>query len=301
VLKRADFPPPEALGGPMVVALRQALHGVLLDAVGLDAIELGNEAVSFSTTDSRVTLRLAHGQEVDGHLLIGADGAGSVIRRALHPSEPPPRHSGLVAVRGAVHGVLDQLGKLSAVYYLGPGIEAAIVRASDTGIYWFLSIAQQLAPAGISDPAAVVAHLAPRFDKTFRAVTSATTEMRFDELVDRNPLPFWGRGPVTLLGDAAHPMLPQTGQGAAQAIVDAARLGAALRDHSSLDGALRAYEAERRGKTASLVAQGRRTARIMRMTNPVASSVRDIVIRMIPVKSLVRVVATLNRKAGTMS
>jgi 2-polyprenyl-6-methoxyphenol hydroxylase-like FAD-dependent oxidoreductase len=301
VLKRADFPPPEALGGPMVVALRQALHGVLLDAVGLDAIELGNEAVSFSTTDSRVTLRLAHGQEVDGHLLIGADGAGSVIRRALHPSEPPPRHSGLVAVRGAVHGVLDQLGKLSAVYYLGPGIEAAIVRASDTGIYWFLSIAQQLAPAGISDPTAVVAHLAPRFDKTFRAVTSATTEMRFDELVDRNPLPFWGRGPVTLLGDAAHPMLPQTGQGAAQAIVDAARLGAALRDHSSLDGALRAYEAERRGKTASLVAQGRRTARIMRMTNPVASSVRDIVIRMIPVKSLVRVVATLKRKAGTMS
>ena len=301
VLKRANFPPPEVLGGPMVVALRQALHGVLLDALGLDAIELGNEVVSFAATDSRVTLRLAHGQEVDGDLLIGADGVGSVIRRALHPSEPPPRHSGLVAVRGAVHGVLDRLGELSAVYYLGPGIEAAIVRASDTGIYWFLSIAQELAPTGISDPAAVVAHLAPRFDQTFRAVTSATTEMRFDELVDRNPLPFWGRGLVTLLGDAAHPMLPQTGQGAAQAIVDAARLGAVLREQSSLEGALRAYEAERRDKTAALVAQGRRTARIMRMTNPLASSVRDVVIRMIPVNSLVRFVATLNRPGGTRS
>jgi 2-polyprenyl-6-methoxyphenol hydroxylase-like FAD-dependent oxidoreductase len=298
VLKRADFPPPEALGGPMVVALRQALHGVLLDAVGLDAIEFGNEAASFSATDSRVTLRLAHGQQVEGDLLVGADGVGSVIRRELHPSEPAPRSSGLVAVRGAVHGVLHHLGDLSAVYYLGPGIEAATVRASDTGIYWFLSITRELAPAGVTDPAAVVAHLAPRFDETFRAVASATTEMRFDELIDRDPLPSWGRGVVTLLGDAAHPMLPQTGQGAAQAIVDAARLGAVMKDHNSLDAALRAYEAERRVKTAALVAQGRRTARIMRMTNPVAIGVRDVVIRLIPVNSLVRVVATLNRRAG---
>jgi 2-polyprenyl-6-methoxyphenol hydroxylase-like FAD-dependent oxidoreductase len=298
VLKRADFPPPEALGGPMVVALRQALHGVLLDAVGLDAIEFGNEAASFSATDSRVTLRLAHGQQVEGDLLVGADGVGSVIRRELHPAEPAPRSSGLVAVRGAVHGVLHHLGDLSAVYYLGPGIEAATVRASDTGIYWFLSITRELAPAGVTDPAAVVAHLAPRFDETFRAVASATTEMRFDELIDRDPLPSWGRGVVTLLGDAAHPMLPQTGQGAAQAIVDAARLGAVMKDHNSLDAALRAYEAERRVKTAALVAQGRRTARIMRMTNPVAIGVRDVVIRLIPVNSLVRVVATLNRRAG---
>jgi 2-polyprenyl-6-methoxyphenol hydroxylase-like FAD-dependent oxidoreductase len=301
VLKRADFPSPEALGGPMVVALRQALHGVLLDAVGLDAIELGYEAASFTASETRVVLRLAHGQEVEGDLLVGADGVGSVIRRALHPSEPPPRRSGLVAVRGAVHGVLDQLGGLSAVYYLGPGIEAAIVRASDTGIYWFLSIAEELAPAGVSDPAAVVATLAPRFDRTFRAVTSATSEMRFDELVDRDPLPSWGRGPVTLLGDAAHPMLPQTGQGAAQAIVDAVRLGAGLASSSSVEDALRAYEAERRTRTAALVAQGRRTARIMRMTNPVANSLRDVVIRLIPVGPLVNFVATLNRRAGTRS
>jgi 2-polyprenyl-6-methoxyphenol hydroxylase-like FAD-dependent oxidoreductase len=145
----------------------------------------------------------------------------------------------------------------------------------------------------------VVAHLAPRFDRTFRAVTSATTEMRIDELVDRDPLPFWGRGVVTLLGDAAHPMLPQTGQGAAQAIVDAVHLGEALKDATSIADALRGYEAERRAKTAVLVAQGRRTARIMRITNPVANSVRDLVIRIIPVRPLVNLVATLNRRGGT--
>lgn len=63
--------------------------------------------------------------------------------------------------------------------------------------------------------------MSPQFEETFRAVTSATDDMRVDELFDRDPLPFWGRGVVTLLRDAAHPLLPHTGQGAAQAIVDA--------------------------------------------------------------------------------
>ena len=70
--------------------------------------------------------------------------------------------------------------------------------------------------------------MAPRFDDTFRDVTSATDDLRYDALVDRDPIPFWGRGTVTLLGDAAHPLLPHTGQGAAQAIVDAVALGKAL-------------------------------------------------------------------------
>ena len=73
----------------------------------------------------------------------------------------------------------------------------------------------------LRDPAAIVGLLSSRFDATFRAVTSATDDLRFDELVDRDPIPFWGRDAVTLVGDAAHPMLPHTGQGAAQAIVDA--------------------------------------------------------------------------------
>ena len=70
--------------------------------------------------------------------------------------------------------------------------------------------------------------MSPRFDATFRAVTSATEDLRYDELVDRDPIPFWSKGVVTLLGDAAHPVLPHTGQGAAQAIVDAVTLAKAL-------------------------------------------------------------------------
>ncbi|HEY6509285.1 MAG TPA: NAD(P)/FAD-dependent oxidoreductase [Vicinamibacterales bacterium] len=298
VLKRAELPP-EALGGPMVVALRSALHETLLGAVGLEAIALDSPATGFTVAGDRVTLQLANGGVAEGDLLVGADGVGSVVRRALHPDEPSPRSSGIVAVRGAVHGALHHLGDLAAVYYLGPGVESMLVRASDTGIYWFLSLARTLVPPDMRDPAAVLALMSPRFDATFRAVTSATQDMRYDELVDRDPLPSWGTGVVTLLGDAAHPVLPHTGQGAAQAIVDAVTLGRALQGAVGIGPALRAYERERLPKTAALLQQGRRTARIMRTTNPVACWLRDVVIRLIPVAPFAKFYVRINRRAGT--
>jgi 2-polyprenyl-6-methoxyphenol hydroxylase-like FAD-dependent oxidoreductase len=174
-----------------------------------------------------------------------------------------------------------------------------IVRASDTGIYWFLSLARELVPSGMTDPATVLAHLSSRFDDTFRAVTSPTEDLRFDELVDRDPIPFWSQGAVTLLGDAAHPLLPHTGQGAAQAIVDGVTLGRLLAGNADILGALRAYQAERHPKTTTLLHQGRRTARVMRMMNPVACAIREAMIRAIPAGAIARLVVKINRRAGT--
>jgi 2-polyprenyl-6-methoxyphenol hydroxylase-like FAD-dependent oxidoreductase len=288
VLKRAELPP-RALGGAMVMALRPALHGALLEAVGTETITLESEAVGFASAGGHVSLHLADGRAVEGDLLVGADGVGSVIRHALHPGEAPPPSAGLVAVRGVVHGALHHLGDLSAVYYLGPGVESMLIRASDTGIYWFLSLARELIPEGMQDPAAIVARLSPRFDGTFRAVASATTDMRFDALVDRDAIPFWGTGLVTLLGDAAHPVLPHTGQGAAQAIVAAVARGKALNREADVARALRAYERERLGQTARLLEQGRRTAGVMRTTNPLACWLRDVVVRLVPVSVVAKV------------
>lgn len=298
VLKYAELPP-EALGGPMIVTLRPALHGALLEAVGTEAITLESDVAGFTATDARVSLKMANGGVAEGDVLIGADGVGSIVRRALHPGEPPPRSSGIVAVRGAVHGVLRHLGHLDAVYYLGRGLESMVIRASDTGIYWFLSMARSLVPSGMEDPRAILALMSPRFDSTFRVVTAATDDLRYDELVDRDPIPFWGRGIVTLLGDAAHPLLPHTGQGAAQAIVDAVTLGKSLSGVTDIAAALKAYEHERLAKTATLLQQGRRTARIMGTTNPVACYLREAVVRMIPVKPFAKFYVRINRRAGT--
>jgi 2-polyprenyl-6-methoxyphenol hydroxylase-like FAD-dependent oxidoreductase len=298
VLKRAEVPR-GALGGPMMIALRPALHGALLDAVGMDALVLHRHATGFTVSSDRVTLHLSNGEAAEGDLLVGADGVDSIVRRALHPSEAPPRSSGIVAVRGAVHGALHHLGGLSAVYYLGRGVESMFVQASETGIYWFLSLARELVPSEMRNPAAILAHMAPRFDATFRAVTSATEDLRYDELVDRDPLPFWGRGVVTLVGDAAHPLLPHTGQGAAQAIVDAVALGKSIAGDADVEPSLRSYEHERRVRTAALLWQGRRTARMMRTTNPVACYIREVAVRLAPVTAIAKVLVAINRRAGT--
>ena len=298
VVKRAEVPP-NALGGPMLVALRPALHGALLEAVGLKTIAFGVRVSGFTSANGGVALH-ADGLNAEGDLLVGADGIGSVIRRQLHASEPPPRPSGIVAVRGAVHGALGHLGDLHAVYYMGQGVESMFVRASDTGIYWFLSLADALAHADLRrDPAAIVAAMAPKFDDTFRAITSVTSDLRVDELVDRDPLPAWGTDHVTLLGDAAHPLLPQTGQGAAQAIVDAVALAKALARETNVGNALRSYERQRIPKTAALVAQGRRTAWVMATTNPVLCTMRELVARAMPITTFARLFARINRRAGT--
>ena len=297
VIKRAEMPP-GFVGGPMVVALRPALHGALLEAVGPEPLSLGARVTGFTVTNHRVAITLSNGATAEGELLIGADGVRSVIRRTLHPTEGPPRNSGLVSVRGALHDALQHLGNVHAVYYMGPGVESMFVRASDTGIYWFLSMAKKVAPTG-TDPAAIVRAMGPQFDDTFRAITVATEDMRFDELFDRDPLPSWGSGPVTLLGDAAHPMLPHTGQGAAQAIVDAVALAQSLTNCANLEASLREYERERLPKTSVLVGQGRRTARLMGTTNSIVCGIRELVLRAVPVRTFARFFVRVNRKAGT--
>lgn len=299
LLRRGVMPGPEVLGGPLVVALRPALHGALLDAVGKDAIAVDRAAAGFTAIGDRVALHLSNGETVEGDLLVGADGVNSAIRRALHPNERPPRSSDIIAVRGAVHGAVRHMGDQSVIYYFDRGVEAFLARASDTGVYWALSLARELVPGAERDPRHILATMMPRLDDTFRAIAGATDDLRCDELFDRDPLPVWGTGRVTLVGDAAHPVLPHTGQGAAQAIVDAVSLGRTVADATDVAAALRAHEEDRREKTTALVAQGRRTARLMRSMNPVVCSVRDLAIQFVPIAPVLRVYARWTRRTGT--
>jgi 2-polyprenyl-6-methoxyphenol hydroxylase-like FAD-dependent oxidoreductase len=267
-----------------IVALRPALHGTLLDAVGRETLVLGAEASSFSVSDRRVSLRLANGDVADGDLLVGADGVGSAIRRTLHRSEPPARESGLRALRGVVSGTSRHLGAAGGVLYLGRGLEAAIVKAGHDIVYFYVSLrSDDVAHIG-NDPQSMLRYCLERLDDRFRALAGTVRheDMRVDDLLDRDPLPDWGVGPVTLLGDAAHPLLPHTGQGAAQALEDAVALGRVLRTANDVPAALRRYEQVRAKRTTVLLRQGRRFARTMRSNNAVLCWGRDMAVRLVP-------------------
>src|SRR5262245_35116209 len=197
LLKRVEFRRDEIQS---VVTLRPVLHGGLLAALGGTALSIGR--------------RINGLEDVEGDIIVGADGVASVIRRALHPDEPQPRPSGYYALRGVTHQASDRLGRTDAVVYLGDGTEIGLARAGGAAVYWYISLIDAFASA---DPAGVLDRCTRGLDRNAADIMHAAKpeDLRLDRLFFREPLDVWGRGRVTLLGDAAHPVLPHTAQGAA--------------------------------------------------------------------------------------
>jgi 2-polyprenyl-6-methoxyphenol hydroxylase-like FAD-dependent oxidoreductase len=271
------------------VILRPALHGVLLDALAGTVVEVNRAAVRFNVEGPRVRLKLADGTSAVGDILVGADGVGSTIRAELHPFEPPARPSGYFAVRGLSRAV-DRLDGLQALWYFGRGVESGVVQASATEIYWFVSLLADQVTPGPLDVESVMRRSTAGFDAQFHAITGATgaADLRLDELLVREALERWGTGPVTLLGDAAHPMLPHTGQGAAQALEDAVGLGRSLTLRGDHVAALRRYEMLRSRRTRRVAMMGPRIARITTTKSPIVGFLRNTAIRLVPKIALVK-------------
>jgi len=276
-----------ALGEDSVCVLRQVLHGVLLRRLGEDALSLGARVTGFRLEPDTVELTLEGAAPVRGALLVGADGMSSQVRAQLRPSAPPARRAGLIGVRGVARetrAALEGLGELGGLQYFGRGIEAGVTRASASDVYWYVSLPAAEPPAAGADARSLLAGCLPAFHEPFRALVAGTpdADLRVDDLRDREPLAQWGEGPITLLGDAAHPMLPHAGQGAAQALEDAAVLGRSLRDAPSVVAGLRRYERARIPRTRGVVELSRRNARLSALEAPLARWLRDTAIRLVP-------------------
>jgi 2-polyprenyl-6-methoxyphenol hydroxylase-like FAD-dependent oxidoreductase len=290
-------------GDLMRIILRPALHRALLDALGPDVVEVNSEAAGVDIDGRRARLRFTSGQIATGDVVIGADGINSVIRAQLHPDDPPLRPGRYFALRGESHAV-DRLAGLQGIWYFGRGIESGVVQASSDAIYWFVSLLTDDVRSGSTDVESVLRRCTSRFDAQFRAITGATTSanLRLDELFERDPLARWGSGPVTLLGDAAHPMLPHTGQGAAQALEDAVGLGRVLKSAADPAAALRRYEEVRARRTRAVILSGPRIARITTTRNRLIAAMRNGAIRVVPRSAVARAFANIgadpNRELG---
>ncbi|MCA3322564.1 MAG: flavin-dependent oxidoreductase [Roseomonas sp.] len=227
----------------------------------------------FTQSATGITAHLADGRSLSGDVLIGADGIHSTIRAALHPDDGGIRWNGIQMWRGAVEWpafeggdtmiVAGDMKEKLVLYPIGAG-SSAETRLTNWVVCAQIGDASKPPPRredwsrpGQLDE--VLAHVA-RFRIPFldvAALVRATPEFWEYPMCDRDPLPFWTQGRVTLLGDAAHPMYPVGSNGASQAVLDARCLADLLASHAP-EAALAAYAAERLPKTAEIVRANRK-------------------------------------------
>ena len=277
------------LGQPTVALLRAELQQVLLRALGPDVVHLGAACTGFHVEGEEVRVTFAQGQEVSGDCLIGADGLHSAVRQRLLP-EARPRYGGRTSWRGVVNVASEMIPEGSQFEIYGPGARFGICHLGRGPegmwrMYWFLLAP---APEGGRDAAgghqeAVLSHVRGWMPPV-EALVHATPESAIlrTDIHYLEPLPRWGEGPVTLLGDSAHAMVTDMAQGACQAIEDALVLAKLLREDSNRIRALRAYEARRRPRTAHIAELSLRAGAIRYVRNPVARWARDLLMQALP-------------------
>jgi len=266
-------------GVPVIVMHRADLVAALLSAYEAP-VRLGMACTGFTQDPDGVTVTFAGGRTARGDLLVGADGLHSVVRAAIH-GDVKPRYSGCTAWRSVVG--FD--GELRASETWGSGRVFGQVPISGQRVYWY---AARNAVEGERShrPKAELLALFKGWHEPIEALIDAAEESTIlrNDLYDRPPLTSWGTGRVTLLGDAAHPMMPFLGQGACQALEDAMVLGRSLARLPAAIGveqALRDYEARRVPRANAVVSRSRDIGRLARLRNPVAVAVRNTILRSI--------------------
>src|SRR6201990_2560945 len=259
--------------------LQSVIHRAVEQRLGADAIHTGCRLGAFTQDEGGVNAHFfdrsgAHIRTARGDILIGADGIHSRVREMLFPDEGPPCWNGLMLWRGARDWPVFLTGRSMIV---AGGLHGKVV------VY---PIAEGSSPASrLTNWAVLVTggdgnsapprredwsrpgkreewmpHVA-RFSVPYvdvRSLISATPEFYEYPTCDRDPLPYWSHGRVTLLGDAAHPMYPVGSNGASQAILDARCLADLLVRDEHPYHALWAYEQERLGATAQIVQMNRK-------------------------------------------
>jgi 2-polyprenyl-6-methoxyphenol hydroxylase-like FAD-dependent oxidoreductase len=275
------------LGAPALGIRRAKLLGVLDSALPREMVRLGMECVGFSQDDSGVTARFADGSEERGDVLIGADGINSTVR-AQGLGRTKPRYAGYALWFGIVES--DKVAPLPPPLphafreIAGPGARCFLFPVGGGWHYWSAILN---APEGGKDPDSGAKPMLleaykgwPEPVERLLAATEEETIFRRD-IVDRKPVKSWGEGRVTILGDAAHPVTPNLGQGAAQAIESAVVVTGCLERGGDVSEALRSYESKRMARTASFTNRAWQIGAMGRWDNPIAMWIRHQIMRVV--------------------
>jgi 2-polyprenyl-6-methoxyphenol hydroxylase-like FAD-dependent oxidoreductase len=266
---------------------RADLHAQLRAALP-DGVLIAGAQVSAVTPGGQVELSDGRSERAD--LVVAADGLHSTSRSQLFADHPGARYAGFAAWRGVTAGPFPLE---AAAETWGRGAEFGATILLDQRVYWFAT-ANVPEGARAGDERAEVLRRFGDWHDPIRRIVEATDPgavQRHDIYELARPLPRFHCGRVALLGDAAHAMTPNLGQGACLALEDAVELaalvGAGL-GGSAIDVALREYDARRRPRTQRLAAASARAARVVQSEGRFAVALRDTAARLTPPRPAAR-------------
>lgn len=276
---------------------RADLHALLARGASEAELLLGATVASLVDEGERVSVRLSDGSERAFDLVIGADGIRSVVRAlALGDDAPPVRYAGYTCWRVVA---ANRAGIDASYEQWGAGLRVGVVPLQGERVYAFL-VAN--APANGRDPEGErrVEMLRRRFagfagpaGALLASLDDDAAVMRHD--IDELARPAFGRGRVLLVGDAAHAMTPNLGQGAAQGIEDALALTLSLRAHDDDAAVATAFRQLRAARVTSIQRTSRRIGAVAQWSNPLACALRDALLRAMPARSTLK---SLERTIG---
>jgi 2-polyprenyl-6-methoxyphenol hydroxylase-like FAD-dependent oxidoreductase len=268
------------IGAEAIGISRPDVHAVLAASGGY-CVQTGAEVKSFAQHDGRVEVALADGRVESGDVLVGADGIDSTIRGQLLGSTPS-RHAGLAIWRANLpitSGV--PVPDVAFLLFWGVGHKFVVFHSGPGQLSWEAIVASErggVDPPGTSKD--VVLREFGAYADPVRPLIEATDPAAVfrTDVCDRPPDKQWGRGRVTLLGDAAHAMTFAVGQGAAQALEDTMALRARLSGTRDVEASLRAYEEPRIKRAAKFQSLAWKLARSGAWGSPWAAWTRNIVL-----------------------
>ncbi|MGW2490885.1 FAD-dependent monooxygenase [Streptomyces sp. NPDC001606] len=272
----------DALGVPSVCVTRADLQEALLAELDGAPPVLGHAVADYEAGPDGVTVRFENGTTVRGSALVGADGFHSAVRRGLVGAEPS-QDSGYICWLAVTPFARPHLPAGYVGHYWGAGRRFGLIDVGHGRYYWWgtKNMPAERSRAWDGDKAEILDTYAGWADEVCDIIRA--TPMESVLAVPSQDRPFlerWGEGPVTLLGDAAHPMLTSLGQGSAMAIEDAVVLAGCL--GASPDdpaAAFRRYEDLRRDRVRAVVAASRAVSETEQLEDPAARRARDEALR----------------------
>ena len=271
---------PRRYGAEFLHAHRADIHRILCIPVDSADVSFSNLCVSVTQTKQSAVAHFANGSAFEADLLVGADGIQSTVRRNLF-GDAAPRFTGNMCWRTVIpfdNPPFDLVTPDSSfwlgpkghvvTYYISSGRAVNVVAIRETSEWlsesWNLPSNQKELLAGYPEWHPNVLSLFSRAETVFKW-----------GLFDRDPMPVWSMGRITLLGDAAHPMLPFLSQGAAMAIEDGYVLARTLTQETDLAVALKKYEALRIPRTTKVQLESRKRGKTYHISSPLKQLYRD--------------------------